>query len=158
MRTSAPHDQRVDGQQTERRRAVDEDVVQRLLVRQDRPLKSALTGHQRHQLDLRTGEIDRGGGTEETLDIRDRLDDLGEWLAVDQHVIDRRNLGVVVDAQRGGGIALRVEVDHQDPATVQGQGGGKVDRGRGLTHPTLLVGDHHDSGLLGPWQALTGAT
>jgi len=64
----------------------------------------------------------------------------------------------MVDTQRGGGIALRVEVDHQDTAAMQGKRGGKVDRGRGLAHPALLVGDHHDAGLFGPWQALTGAT
>lgn len=65
---------------------------------------------------------------------------------------------MVIDPQRGGGIALRVEVDHEDPTAVQGQRGGKVDRGGGLTHPALLVGDHHDAGLLGPGQTLAGAT
>ncbi|GDY75494.1 hypothetical protein SAV31267_049790 [Streptomyces avermitilis] len=63
---------------------------------------------------------------------------------------------MVVDSQRGGGIALRVEVDHQDASAMQGKRSGKVDRGRGLAHAALLVGDHHDSGLLGPWQALAG--
>jgi hypothetical protein len=150
-------DQCVDRQQAQRRRAVDEDVVQRLLVRLDRSLQSALPCHQRDQLDLRTGEIDRGRCTEETLDIRDRLDDLGERLALDQYVVDGRDFGVMVDAQRSGRIALRVEVNHQDPPAMQGKRSGKVDRRRGLAHPALLIGDHHHTGLLRPWQALAGA-
>ncbi|MBW8702167.1 hypothetical protein MBT84_21390 [Streptomyces sp. MBT84] len=64
---------------------------------------------------------------------------------------------MMVDPQRSGGIALRVKVDHQNPATVQGERGGKVDGRRGLAHPTLLVGDHDDTGLLGSRQPLAGA-
>lgn len=81
-------DQGIDRQQTERRRAVDEDVVQRLLIRLNRPLQSTLPRHQRHQLDLRTGEIDGGGGAEEAFDVRDGLNHVGERLALDQDVID----------------------------------------------------------------------
>ena len=49
----------------------------------------------------------------------------------------------VLDAQRGAGVALRVEVDDQHPQTPPGEGGGDVDRGGGLADATLLVG-HHD--------------
>ena len=34
---------------------------------------------------------------------------------------------------------------------------GEVDRSRRFAYATLLVGDHDDAGLLGPWQALAGA-
>ncbi len=114
-------DERVDRQQAQGRRAVDEDVVQRLLVRRDRPLEPALTCDQRDQFDLRTGEVDGRGRTEQAFDIGDRLDHFRERPALDQHVVDGGHIGVVVDAQRGGGIALGVEVDDQDPRTVQGE-------------------------------------
>jgi hypothetical protein len=63
----------------------------------------------------------------------------------------------MVDSQGGGRIALGVEVDHQDTAAMQGQRSGKIDGRRCLAHAPLLVGDHHDPGLLRPWQALAGA-
>ena len=33
---------------------------------------------------------------------------------------------MVLDAQRGGGVALRVEVDHEHPLAELGQGGGEL--------------------------------
>ena len=48
--------------------------------------------------------------------------------------------------ERGGGVALRVEVDHQHPQAVLGERGGHVHRGRGLADAALLVGDHHAPG------------
>ena len=53
---------------------------------------------------------------------------------------------MVVDAEGGGGVALRVEVDDEDPLPELGERGGDVHRGRGLADPALLVGDHHDPG------------
>lgn len=101
-----PGHHRVHREQAEGGRAVDEDVVQRLLVSLDGPLKPALPRHQRHELDLRTGEIDGGGGAEETFDVRDGLNHFGERAALHQDVIDRGDIGVVIDAQGRGGIAL----------------------------------------------------
>ncbi len=49
------------------------------------------------------------------------------------------------NAEAGGGVALRVEVDQQDLFVVGGQRGGQVDRGRGLADPSLLVGDRQDA-------------
>lgn len=146
----------VHGQQTEGRRAVDEDVVERLLIGLDGALQPALTGHQRHQLDLGTGQIDGCRGTEEALDVRDRLDHVGERLALHQDVVDRGDLGVVVDSESRGGVSLRVEVDHQNPGTVQGQRSGEVDRGGRLPHAALLVGNHHHSRLRRPGKPLAG--
>ncbi len=54
--------------------------------------------------------------------------DLGQRPALDQRVVGRRGAPVVVDGQCGRGVALRVEVDHQHPKPVLGQGGGHVDR------------------------------
>lgn len=64
---------------------------------------------------------------------------------------------MVVDAQSRGGVALRIQVDHQHAGTMQCQRGGKVDRCSGLADPALLVGNHHDAGLLRSRQALACA-
>ena len=61
-------------------------------------------------------------------------------------VVGRRDAAVVLDAQRRGGVALRVEVDDQDPLPELGERGGDVDGRRGLADPALLVGDHDHPG------------
>ena len=75
--------------------------------------------------------------------IRRALGDLVERHPADQHVVDGRRARAVVDAERGAGVALRVEVDHQHAQPVQREGGRDVHRGRGLADPALLVG-HRD--------------
>ena len=54
--------------------------------------------------------------------------------------------------QAGGGVALGVQVDHQDPVVLLGQGRSQVDGSRGLADPALLVGhgDHRGSGRGAP--------
>ena len=44
-------------------------------------------------------------------------------------------------AYRGRGVALRVQVDHQDLLAGLSERGGKVNGGGGFTHATLLVRD-----------------
>ena len=48
--------------------------------------------------------------------------------------------------EAGAGVALRVEVDHQDPVAEVGEAGAEVDRRRRLADAALLVGDGHDAG------------
>jgi hypothetical protein len=56
---------------------------------------------------------------------------------------------VVVDAERRGRVALRVEVDDQHAQTADGERGGEVHRGGGLAHAALLVRHDHDPDLVG---------
>lgn len=65
---------------------------------------------------------------------------------------------MVVDPQSRRGVALRIEVHHQDAGTMQCERSGEVDRRGRLAHPTLLVGDDHDARPVRPRQPLTGAT
>ena len=67
---------------------------------------------------------------------------------VDQDIVDAVDVGVVLDAQSGGGVALRIDVDDQHVQAGGRQGGGDVDGRRGLAHAALLVGDGEDPGLL----------
>ena len=47
-------------------------------------------------------------------------------------------------AKAGGGIALRIEIDHQRLVSGRGQRGGQVDRRRRLAHAPLLIRDRDD--------------
>ena len=87
------------------------------------------------------------GAHAEAGDPVDRGDHLVQRPALDQHVVDRRHLGVVLDAEGGGGVALRVEVDDEHLQPLQGQRRREVDRGGGLADAALLVGHRQDPGL-----------
>jgi hypothetical protein len=50
----------------------------------------------------------------------------------------------MVDAQRCGGITLRVKIDYDYRGAKIGQGSGNVHRGRRLPDPTLLISDCDD--------------
>ena len=148
-----PGHQRVDGEQAERGRAVDEHVVQPfargLLIGQvggQRPPQPGLPGHQRDQVDLRAGQVDGGGQHGQTGQIRTLPHQLVHRPLVDERLVDARCALFVLDAQRGGGVALGVEVDEQHLLAPLGEAGGHVHRGRGLAHAALLVRDHEHPG------------
>ena len=146
MKTSGGGDEGVDGQQTEARWAVDEDVVEvarREVIGEGAP-EPHLPSHQRHQLDLGAGQVDGRRGAVEPLDRWTRNDDLGERLPVHQNVVDAGHLGVMVDPEGRARIALRVKVDDEDLETGLSQRGGDVDGGGGLADAALLVGDRED--------------
>ena len=62
------------------------------------------------------------------------------------------------NAQRRGGIALRIEVEHEDAQTVHGQRGCEVHGGGGLPDATLLVRDRQDAGLRRPGKLARSTT
>ena len=82
--------QRIYRQQAERWRAVDEDGVVSLLVT-DRLPKAELTGHERHELDLRPGHLHCRWQEVEPCDDG-RLDSLLERLVPHEHAIHRMRL------------------------------------------------------------------
>ena len=138
----------------ERRGTVEQDVVDRVLgrVAVERADQPPLAGDDADELDLRTGEVDRRGQ-----DVRPGAS--GEsttWSAMrvapDEHLVRPRDARAVVDAERGGRVALRVEVDHQHPEATERERGGEVHGGRRLADPALLVGDDEGPPLPGERQ------
>ena len=72
---------------------------------------------------------------------------LAQRRLADQHVIGRAVAVAAVDAEPGRGIALRIEIDDQHALADRGQRGAEIDRGRGLAHAALLVGERQDARL-----------
>src|SRR5699024_7117056 len=66
-------DHAVDGEQAERGRAIDEDVVVGAVQVGDRLTQTGFPRHQRDQLDLRPGQVDGGRNTPQPRRIRARL-------------------------------------------------------------------------------------
>ena len=144
-------DERVQGQQPQGRRAVDEHVVRPLLRREgvdvglDGPAQPVLAGDDGDQLDLGAGEVDRRGDAQQLRAGGRRVDHLGQRAVADERVVDRGGADGVLDAEGGARVALRVEVDDQRPQPVERQGHAQVHRGRRLADAALLVGDRDDA-------------
>ncbi len=111
--------------------------------------------HHADQLDLGAGEVDRGRHHHQAGDVRAGHAHVRQGGALHDGVVGRRHAASVIHAERGGGVALGVEVDHQHPLAELGQAGRDVDGGGGLADAALLVGHDHDPGGLGPGQCRT---
>ena len=59
----------------------------------------------------------------------------------DQHIVGRSLAVTAVDAETGGSVALRIEVDDENALADRSQRRAEVDRGRGLADAALLVRD-----------------
>ncbi len=140
-------DEGVHREQAERRRAVDEDVVDVQLVerlfRQRLP-HPVLPGDHADELDLGAGQVDRGRDAQQVRRRRAYRSRLGQPDLPEQHLVDRRGAEPVLDAERRARVALRVEVDHEHPHPVHRERGGQVDGAGGLADAALLVRDRED--------------
>jgi hypothetical protein len=58
----------------------------------------------------------------------------------------------MVNAQRGTGVALWIEIDHQDPEAPKGKGCSDVYSCGRLPDATLLVGHNEDTRIGGRWK------
>ena len=91
--------QAVDGEQAERRRAVDEDEVVVVADLVERLLQAQLPAERRHQLDLGAGQVEGRRGHEEVLAPTGRLDAVLDGRVVHDHVVHRRLEVPDVDAR-----------------------------------------------------------
>src|SRR5690349_4283090 len=64
----------------------------------------------------------------------------------DQDVVDGAGEAAALETDAARRIPLRVPIHEQDALLGDREGGGEVDGGGGLAHPTLLVGDGDDAG------------
>ena len=138
--------QRVHGEQAERRRAVDEDVVVVVAHRRRGPCCSRSSRLNAGTSSISAPARSRLAGA--TKRLRTAVASMQSSMRhVVQEDVVHRGLEVAdVDAQAGAGVALRIEVDDQDPVAEVGQAGAEVDRGGGLADAALLVGDGDDPG------------
>ena len=129
--------ERVDRQQPERGRRVDEDVVVAVADRDERLLECALAADHRGEGQFGAGEVDRGDGE---VDLA-LVDHLLDRQLVDEDVVHRAVDLVGVQALAHRQVALRVQVDAEDSHPLLFQGDGQVQGGRRLRHAALLVGE-----------------
>ena len=142
-------DERVEREEAERRRRVDEDVVEAIgaVVEavDDRPEPMLAVG-ERHELDLGTREVAIGGDQGQIANRR--LEDEGRGVGgvSRQGVVDAAaGGGLAFEADPAGEVALRVEVDEQDALACERERGAEVDGGGGFADAAFLIGDDEDA-------------
>ena len=65
-----------------------------------------------------------------------------------QHLVGSRGPGIVIYAQGSGCVALRVDVDHEHVEPTEGERGGDVHGGGGLSDAAFLVSHHENAWIL----------
>jgi hypothetical protein len=141
--------QRVQREQAERRRAVDEDELESRAQRLEHALQSPLTLGERDEFDLGAGQIAIGGNQIEVVHLR-RQDVVAIQVSADQRFVGsavQRALPLEADAARQ--VSLRVNVHQQDLPPLERQGCCDVDGGGRLADAAFLVGDGDDPAVVG---------
>ena len=144
-------DERVEREQAERRRRVDEDVVEAIAQWLEEVAQAALASRQRDELDFRAGEIAIGGNQPEMLDrgLEDEDGRVLDRVGGGQRLVDGAGgSGLPFEADAAGEVGLRVDVDEQDALVGHRQGCRQVDGGSGFGDAAFLVGDGDDAAHL----------
>ena len=129
--------QRVHREQSERGRAIDEYRVVPIGDRLDQAPKPALSRVHAGKLDL--GASQRDGRWRQPDAPACRHDDVVEGHPIDNGVIDRAIQAMAIQAEAAGGIALGIEVDHEDAVTLEGEIARQIHNRRGLSDAALLI-------------------
>ena len=141
---------RIDGEKIEGRRTVDQHIgvigVRRGVGVQggDRIAQPKRAVARRSQFEFETGKIHRRCRDMQPRH-RGRHHRIAQRRCADQHVIGRAAAVAAVDAETGGGVALRIEIDDQDALADRRKRGAEIDRGGGLADAALLVGERQDA-------------
>ena len=138
--------QGVEGQQTERRRAVDENEIIVVELARQGGAQSEHAAGQADQFDLgarqvngsrRDAQAGNGGGN----------GGVGQGHVIDQNVVGTDLAGVMADPQAGAGIAMGVQVDDQDVLPDRGKRRPQIDRRGCFADAAFLIGDRDNARL-----------
>ena len=133
-------DERIDRQQLERRRTVDEDEVIVRLHRSKRVFHDVFPLRRADELDRAAGEIHI---CRQHVAVFRAADTVGSGRAVHQQVVAIGRHGFV-HAHAGGAVALWVAVDEEHAPPALFERAGQVHARRRLADPAFLVGDGND--------------
>ena len=132
-------DERVHGEQAQRRGTVDKDEVELLRHRVNCSREPGLAGDHRRQLDLRPGEVDCGRRAEQPGQLGDGDGDLVQSASGDEDVVDGGRARAVLHGEGRRGVALGVKVNHQHLGAVLRERCSEVDGAGRLADSALLV-------------------
>jgi len=136
-------DEGVEGKKVERGRAVEDDHVKLVadLLKGVAEAVFAIFGVD--QLDVSSDEVLGRGNHLELLDGRGLKEIWGLEVSHEKGV-GALAVGVLLEAESGGGVGLGVAIDEEGTDAAGGEAGGEVDAGSGFPYSTFLVGDGND--------------
>src|SRR4029079_14094313 len=140
-------DERVEREQAERGRTVDEDPVEVLAQRLEQTPQPALAVDEAHKLDVGAGETAVSGHDLQVVDgARDDEARRIEGRVALERAVYRAARGLLpTQPDAACRVALRIEVDEQHLLVGERERGREIDGGRGLPYPALLIGNRDDS-------------
>ena len=145
--------QRIEREEAERGRAIDEHEIVGAAAIFDRVAQAELAPHEADELDLGAGEMHRCRDDLEAGDQR-LLRDLRQRRRAEQEIVGVETLGGGGQAETSGCVGLGVEIEDENGLADRSEGRGKVNGRRGLADPALLVRNGENSPA--PGRALAG--
>ena len=139
-------DERVQREQAERRRTVDEDQVELRAERIQHAPEAVLARQHADELDFGAGQVSVGRNQGQV--VHPGRQEKGFGLGVGgQRLVDRSAGGrVSLQADAAREVSLGVDINKQHPASVKRQRRRQVERCGGLADATLLVRHREDTG------------
>src|SRR5664279_4980086 len=134
----------IEGQKTQRRRAVDDDIIPGSVQGSQAALKNVLAVVHASQFQLGARQVDRRGDQREVVFVTGQ-DSLLDRIAGQQARVDVGRDIRRIDAQTRSCISLWVEVDKQDVMAALGERRSERQCGGRLAYTALLVGNGDDS-------------
>jgi hypothetical protein len=103
------------------------------------------------KLDLGSGEIGRGRGDVEVIELDAPDDRIADRHFPEERIVDRVRHLLARDSDPAGSVPLRIAVDEERLLFRGGKTGGEIDGSGRLSYPTLLIGngDYASHGQLG---------
>ena len=140
-------DERTGHHHAERRRAVENDVIERtrLLDRRKGAADHFQPVFAHPEFKFGAGEIDFGRNDVEIRPFG-RFDDIGDRLLAGQHRIKRNSLSLL-QPEPERSVSLGIQVHHQHRTVAGGECRGEIDDRRRFADAALLVGDCDDLGV-----------
>ncbi len=142
-------DQGVEGEEVERRGAVEDDELEAVADGLEGATEAILPGVEGDELDVGAEEIFVGRDDGEEVELGG-LESVGSSEVAHQDLVGVGTVRVAEEAEAAGSVGLWVAVDQEGWGLVRGERGGEVDGGGRLADAALLVGDRDDSSHVSP--------
>ncbi len=135
--------QRVDRQESERRRAVYNDVGILVAQRRRAHFSAAVSreNSETNSISAPTSDIDEGSDIEKLK--AGRSDDVAHNLLADEDIVDGMLYGILVETDSARGVGLGIHIDEKCFLFGGGQTGGEIHRRGGLPYAPLLIGNRN---------------
>ncbi len=133
-------DERIQGQEIQRRRAIDQNEIVLGAYCLYFIAQTEFTSGCVHQFQIGSDQILIAGDQIEAFKFS-MQDGLGDFGPTQENMVQARKVGTLCGSHSCGGVALWIGIDYEDAEIVSSQGGGNINGGSGLPNAALLIRD-----------------